>query len=110
MLRAETFKTATWHSHCDRTSPGFLHYQEFFAIESQPENRLKTLQRFHSSQIFICPRVITGLCYKVDSQTPSLEIPMHYVWRWGLTSTVSIIHLSDLAQQWRTDTFSEANS
>lgn len=85
MLRAETFfKRATDSTTIDQMSPGFLHYQEFFDIESETEKRLNILQWFNGFQIFMCPRVTTGLCYKVDSQTLSLEIPIQYVWRWGL--------------------------
>lgn len=84
MLRAETFfKTSTDTATVTGCPKGSYTIKSSWVLSQ----RLKTVK--HPSMIqwfsnFHTPKGHYRLCYKVDSQTPPLEIPMQYVWRWGL--------------------------
>ena len=84
MLRAETFfKTSTDTATVTGCPKGSYTIKSSWVLSQ----RLKTVK--HPSMIqwfsnFHTPKGHYRLCYKVDSQTPPLEIPMEYVWRWGL--------------------------
>lgn len=64
---------------------------------------------------FHMPKGHSGLCYKADSQTPSLEILIQYGWVGGGEWSLHIYSFNPrkwfgLFQQWIIDGFSETNS
>lgn len=101
------FQKSYRQSHCDKITSRSLSIKSSLIL-SHRLNRLTILR------IFICPSFTTGLCYKTDFQTPSLEILIQYDWvvviEPHIYSSNNLSKWVGLLQQWMIDRCSETSN